>query len=285
MQKALKKITIAFITGSVALALFSCSAGNGDGLDENGHPLTVSQSQNGGDDTDNSSNGIFNKIQNEILTPECATSGCHNGTTSPLGLNLIEGKAYGKLVDKSSNQVDGLLLVEASNVDASYLIHKLEGTQGGGAQMPLGKPPLSADQVSIIKTWISAGALKPEEDDEEPDKTLKATLSDIQKNIFDSKCTACHSGENPAGTLSLETGRSFAQLVGRALQFDPESNILVVAGDAVSSFLINKLTGENLGNVSDVNYKGQRMPLNGPYLDSPSVQVIRDWINAGAQDN
>ena len=151
----------------VVLTMVSCKAGNGIGLDEYGQTSNGDLSENQDTIEENNTSSIFIRIQDEILTPACATSGCHNGTTAPLGLDLIDGKAYGKLVNKPSNQVDGLQLVEASNADASYLMHKLEGTQGGGSQMPLGKPPLSADQIELIRTWIRDGALEPTSGDQD----------------------------------------------------------------------------------------------------------------------
>jgi mono/diheme cytochrome c family protein len=274
------------VAALVSLALASCGAGDGSHLDETGKPLSQEEQPAQGPADPDQTSDAFTRIQNEILTPECATSGCHNGTSSPLGLNLIEGKAYKKLVGTKSNQVDGLQLVEPSNALASYLLHKVEGTQSGGQQMPLGKPPLSSEKIKLIKEWINNGALQAASPSKEKDNTdIQATLSDIQKKIFNSDCITCHKGENPAGALNLEPGKSYAQLVGRALQFDPDNSILVVAGSSNDSFLINKLNGTNLGSKNSADYKGQKMPLLGPYLNSQKIQVISDWINAGAANN
>ena len=57
---------------------------------------------------------------------------------------------------------------------------------------------------------------------------------------------------------------------------------LIVPGDAVNSFLIDKLRGENLG---AGNEKGRRMPLFGDPLDEATVQRIERWINTGAEEN
>ena len=59
-----------------------------------------------------------------------------------------------------------------------------------------------------------------------------------------------------------------------------QPEIRVVASDANASFLIDKLENNNLG-----NSRGDQMPLNGPYLDQDTINVIRDWINAGALNN
>lgn len=273
--------------------LTSCSAGNGDGLDENGR--TIQQNEAGGSDEEGADedpdeesssggtdeNNVFLKIQDDIITPSCATSGCHTGTSAPFGLSLEKGKSYDKIVDQPSSMASGLSLVEPYNPEASFLLLKILGTQSNGEQMPLSKPSLKADEIELIRQWILDGAQKPAGYEEAAEEnSLQATLSSIQKNVFDVSCTTgCHSGDNPAGTLNLMNGKSFRQLVGRPLQFDSDNILLVKAGDAANSFLINKLEGIGLEN------KGQRMPLNRGYLDTATITTIKDWINAGAEDN
>jgi hypothetical protein len=62
----------------------------------------------------------------------------------------------------ASNE-SALLRVKAGDPDSSYLVHKIQGTQGtvggSGGQMPLGRSPLSQDNIDIIRDWIAAGAL------------------------------------------------------------------------------------------------------------------------------
>lgn len=282
-------LSIGLIAGISLSLLSACGAGNGDGLDESGRPL--SESAGSGDD-DNSettpeSSNLFTRIQSEILTPQCATSGCHNGTTSPLGLNLVEGKSYNKLVGVDSSQTTGLKLVDASNADGSYLVHKVEGTQTGGLQMPLNKPPLTADQMQLIRQWISEGALNEQTDEDggDAEPSEAPTYSTLQTTVFDVHCIACHSTEYPAGALNLEAEVSYSHLVNIAMRIDPDNSVLVVPNDADNSFLVHKLSGERLGKPSDSGYRGAQMPLGGPYLDDATINSIRAWINAGALDN
>jgi len=217
-----------------------------------------------------------------------------------LGLNLDSGKSYRSLVNKASNQVSGLLLVEPSNADASYLMQKILGTQSGGMQMPLGKPSLSAEKIQALQQWINDGAKAPVSSpdpdpdpdpdpgtgpDPDPDPELAATLSSIQALVFDKRCSSCHSGETPMGGLDLSDGHSYTQLVERPATIDPQAGTLVAIGDAGSSFLMDKLRGQNLGVVDTPGYLGLRMPLMGGYLDDPTLQVIESWINEGAKDN
>ena len=287
-----KKTAARLAAASLTIMLAACTAGNGEGLDANGRPLSETGSGSGSDsDPDTGSatdptqtSTLFTRIQDEILTPDCATSGCHSGTSSPLGVNLDEGKAYDKLVNVESNQVNGLLLVEPSNAAASYLMHKIEGSDNiGGDQMPLYKPALSSDEIELVRSWIDAGALPSGSGGSEA--PFEATLSDIQKYVFNTQCVDCHSGDEPRGEVNLQSGRSYSELVNKARMFDQDNVVYVVPGDADSSFLIDKLTGTGLGNIQDANYKGTQMPEGGPYLDDTTIQIIKDWINNGAENN
>lgn len=135
------------------LALGGCTAGDGDGLDENGRPLSE-----GGGNVPLGPN--FDSIQANVFTPTCAVAGCHIGAAAPEGLDLSEGASYALLVDIASNQVPALLRVEPADPDASYLIQKLEGTAAGGQRMPLSGPPfLPQSTTDVIRQWITDGAL------------------------------------------------------------------------------------------------------------------------------
>ena len=282
-------LPISLLAGISFGILSGCGAGSGEGLDDSGRPVSESSGASPGDNPDTTapSSDLFTRIQTEILTPQCATSGCHNGTTSPLGLNLLEGKSYDKLVGVGSSQTTGVKLVDANNADGSYLVHKIEGTQTGGLQMPLYRPPLTAEQMQLVRQWIDEGALNENtgEEDGVTEPTDAPTFSTLQTTIFDDQCVACHSTEYPAGSLNLEAAVSYSHLVNIAMRIDPDNSVLVVPGDADNSFLVHKLTGERLGEPSDSGYRGAQMPLGGPYLDDATINSIRAWINAGAMDN
>lgn len=101
----------------------------------------------------------FAAIQTSILTPKCATAGCHDTATSSAGLPLGPGEAYDALVDVSSSQVFLRLRVDPGRPDASYLVQKIRGSSTiNGGRMPLGGPFLSPDEISGIIEWIENGA-------------------------------------------------------------------------------------------------------------------------------
>jgi hypothetical protein len=98
-----------------------------------------------------------------IFTANCAVSGCHAGSNPALGQNLSAGQAYASIVNVTSQEVPDLKRVLPSFPDSSYLVHKVEGTQGSvggsGGRMPLGGAALTADEIATIRAWITAGAL------------------------------------------------------------------------------------------------------------------------------
>ncbi len=102
---------------------------------------------------------VFSAIQSEVFTPDCATSGCHQGAGAPQGLRLDEANSYGLLVDVDSNEVSSIKRVAPGDPDNSYLIQKLEGTASVGQQMPLGRAPLEQSRIDVIRQWITDGAV------------------------------------------------------------------------------------------------------------------------------
>ena len=240
---------------SLCSLISACTPGSGEGLDDNGDPIT-SATQTIPLRAD------FASIQANIFTPNCALSGCHAGASAPLGLRLDAGNSFLLIFDQDSSEDPGLKLINPGDADNSYLVRKIEGT--AGTRMPKNLPALPAEKTQAIRDWVANGALGP-------------SLKSIQRNIF-TPCTTCHFGASPAGGMNLEAGQAWSNLVGIKRIFDPE--IRVVAGSAAGSFLIDKLEGNNLGGA-----RGDRMPLSGPFLDQITIDAIRDWINQGAADN
>lgn len=98
-------------------------------------------------------------IQTNVFDVNCALSGCHIGSSAPLGLDLSAGEARENLVNVASVGVPELLRVEPGNADDSYLVLKLEGDDRiVGSRMPLNMPALSSDEIGTIREWIDAGA-------------------------------------------------------------------------------------------------------------------------------
>jgi Planctomycete cytochrome C len=77
-------------------------------------------------------------------------------------------------------------------------------------------------------------------------------------------CMACHP---PLGSLDLQTYSGI--LAGGA------SGLVVIPGNPSASLLIKRLTGEIQ----------PQMPFGSPPLSAENIQLISDWIAAGAPNN
>lgn len=133
-----------------AVVLAGCSAGDGAGLDANGRPLGESGAV--------PLAPTLASLQVNVFNRSCAVSGCHAGSTAPLGLRLDAGFSYARLVGQSSVESPAQLRVAAGNPDGSYLVQKIEGSAAVGGRMPLNQPALAPEEIAAIRAWIAAGA-------------------------------------------------------------------------------------------------------------------------------
>ncbi len=130
------------------------------------------------------------------------------------------------------------------------------------------------------------------------DLPFPATLSSIQEKVFTPTCApGCH---EPGGTAYIETGSgggvpldlssasaSFESLVGIQSTVLPRCGasgnescgLRVAQGDPDNSWLISKLEATN------PSFTGDPMPQNKAPLDQETIDVIRQWIAEGAQNN
>jgi hypothetical protein len=95
-----------------------------------------------------------------VFRTHCAI--CHMSEESPGGIKLYPGAAYSSIVNTPS-QNSSLLRIKPGDPEASYFLHKLEGTHldagGAGVQMPFGQPPLPDNVLKMIRQWITEGAV------------------------------------------------------------------------------------------------------------------------------
>ncbi len=114
----------------------------------------------------------------------------------------------------------------------------------------------------------------------QPPAGTPVTLSLHVQPIFTAQCATafCH-GTPLGGPMSLEDGQSYGALVGMASTEAPLPR--VTAANSAMSYLIHKLEGTQ----ASVGGGGDRMPSGGQPLSQPEIQLIRDWIDQGAEDN
>ena len=104
----------------------------------------------------------FQAAVQPLFTANCAFSGCHGGPRPQAGMDLTEGAAYQNLVRVASRELSSMSRVQPFDPANSYLVHKLQGTQGTvggrGAQMPRGRDPLSQADIDAVINWVKTGA-------------------------------------------------------------------------------------------------------------------------------
>jgi hypothetical protein len=90
----------------------------------------------------------------------CTASSCHGGGAGSLTLTTNASSNHGQLVGVES-PVSGEIRVIANDAANSYLVKKLEGTQGSGngQRMPNNSSALDNTDLTNIKNWINTGAL------------------------------------------------------------------------------------------------------------------------------
>ncbi|MBI5963406.1 MAG: hypothetical protein HY863_08035 [Chloroflexi bacterium] len=102
-----------------------------------------------------------------------------------------------------------------------------------------------------------------EEDEDEEEKEIVSFSGDIMP-IFESRCIKCHGG--------LKTEEGLNMTTYEMLLTGSDNGVILSAGDAENSPLVQ------------LSLEG-KMPKRGPKLTPSQVQLLIDWINAGAPNN
>ena len=90
-----------------------------------------------------------------ILTTNCLTAGCHNSHDGAYGLvldswqQLLRGSRKGAVIISGNSTMSHLMQV----INADTTLGPVSFPQ-----MPLGRYPLSKDDISLLKRWIEEGA-------------------------------------------------------------------------------------------------------------------------------
>jgi mono/diheme cytochrome c family protein len=82
---------------------------------------------------------------------------CHD-SDGPSGLTLLSGASYGELVGVTAAGYTALRIAPG-DPENSVLYNKITDSGLYGGIMPAVGPPLTAEQISAIATWIEEGAL------------------------------------------------------------------------------------------------------------------------------
>jgi uncharacterized protein (TIGR03118 family) len=102
------------------------------------------------------------------------------------------------------------------------------------------------------------------------------TLAQLQASIFTPRCSGCHSGGGASlpGSMNLTSATASYNALVNVNSTEVPALKRVQPGDANASYLVRKLEGTQT--------VGDRMPFGGPFLDQPTIDQVRSWIQAGA---
>ena len=106
-------------------------------------------------------NPTFERDIQPIFTARCATASCHNLATQQLGLNLQAGYAYDEIVNEDSPTSHGMPYIFPLKADSSWLVRMIQADPGRRffvERMPLGRAPLTDNQIATIVQWVGSGA-------------------------------------------------------------------------------------------------------------------------------
>ncbi len=90
-----------------------------------------------------------------IIKNNCSVIGCHQGKFPTANLNLETGQFPGTVIDVPSREKPDLKIIDKGIPEKSYLFMKIQGSpEIKGKRMPLGKDPLTAEEIQAIANWI-----------------------------------------------------------------------------------------------------------------------------------
>lgn len=161
-QTDIARLRLLLLCFASLLLFCACNAGSGNGLDDNGFPIseapvdTPTQPEPPAEDESGLSPTLAS-LQENVLTPICAQ--CHIGGNAPLGLQMdtVENSTANLInVDAVTNPQ--FKRVQPGNAANSFLYLKVIGDPQAGARMPLGQTPLDDATIALFEEWIDNGA-------------------------------------------------------------------------------------------------------------------------------
>lgn len=178
-----------------------------------------------------------------LLAAYCTDAGCHNAADQADDINLT---TYEGVTDPG--------VVRPFELDRK--LYRAITDNDPDDRMPLGRPPLTQEQIFLIRDWILQGALNNSCVEAGCD-TLNVTYSGTIAPIIQQRCQGCHSGSTPQAGLDLT---SWSVL-----------NALATDGRLVEV----------------VNHAPQAIPMppTGPKLPACNIRQIELWVAAGAPNN
>ena len=267
------------------LALTSaCSGGDDDDSPANGGSTSTGGRTSTGGNQPGGTGGApanasvsYDDDVRPIFTGKC--NYCHGPTSAVMvDLNNPFDPELG-IINRPNTwkDADETLLVEPGNVANSFLITKVVETNldahVDGNPMPMELPMLTSAELAAVEQWISDGA--------ENDAFFQASVAPIFGTAVSlgraaGKCTYC---QFPGNTHTVDVLDVFGTMVGKrsAYGMNGTPGTIVIPGDPENSVLIKKLKGDPS--------TGPLMPFVPPRVTAEEVEILKTWIEEGAQNN
>jgi len=181
-----------------------------------------------------------------LLISNCAISGCHDAVTHEEGINLT---TYEKVIQTG--------MVKPGKPIESKLYKSITETDPGDIMPPPPAPPLSAQQIALVRKWIEQGAKNLACEDGPVCDTAAVSYIQVVLPILQRECVGCHTGNNPGGGIKLNTHEA----------------VQVVA-----------LNGQLYGSINHAAGFAA-MPPSGNKIPDCEIRKIKAWIDTGALNN
>ncbi len=184
----------------------------------------------------------FNQTILPLIVSSCAIPGCHDAASAEDGVVLNN---YNNIMSTGG--------VNPFNPNDSELYDVITNNDPDDRMPPVNEfPPLSPDEISLIRNWILQGANN--NSCASACDTINVTYNFSIKPLIESKCQGCHSGASPQGGIALT---NYNQVSASAL-FGTMLPAVQHSGGAVP------------------------MPFNSAKLPDCEIDLIRIWIENGA---
>lgn len=180
-----------------------------------------------------------------IFVSNCALSGCHDAATATEGIVLDN---FENIVNTGE--------VEPFDLSDSEVYEVITEDDPDKLMPPSGK--LDNAQINLIATWILQGAKDLEcDEDQEPCNTEDVSYSGFVKGVLNTNCNGCHGTGVANGGIITDTYEGVKSAVN---------------------------AGRFYGAINwDEGFS--RMPQGLGQLDQCTLDKIKSWIDAGAEDN
>ena len=187
---------------------------------------------------------------------------CHTGENAQGQLrldseaNIFKGGRSGRVIVPGNSQ-------------KSLLVKRVLGLTPG-PRMPMGRDPLSAQEVSLLRAWIDQGDFSAAADASttavgptSPQSPSELFATQVRP-ILAARCYHCHGPEVQQNGLRLDS----LSAILKGSDFGKD----VTPGSSEKSSLVRRL----------LSLDRPQMPYGGPPLPAEQIQLIRKWIDQGA---